>query len=471
MVKVVLAGKRPALALNITASCPQAGDTDLGSVLPHFEAMVVESDSDALPEGWLRKVCQRKRGRSAGKYDVYIYSPSGRRFRSRRELASYLGGPYCTLSISQFNFSVPRSVTSSGRRATSRKSAPGEDDKAPPTNPSLSDAGKPSTSGVSAESEGKVLPAEGSVEEGGSVEAAASTSSEDLTRARPSVEPAGTASEALLKEGDEVVPSHDEAPAAEPPEEFSSAVPENKANAGPASGSEAKRDALEEAGRTPLPEEPCCSWSAARASQKSEGPVEKRKHLKQKSMLINKFRLEEQSGPSSEEGHVSLEQRTRLHEGAGKPAVAEKFEMKEDPVTSLQRERVADTKRNPLKNRVGTSRKLRIALFRKSEQVPTAKINSTSDEKQQKHLSKAERPPGNSREAAPKKDAKQNLETPNLKSDVEKAATGPVEKKPQAKNLAGRVAPKRTFVENDDSLFTEFHLIKRVPVAKPKGGK
>ncbi|KAL1432286.1 hypothetical protein MTO96_013605 [Rhipicephalus appendiculatus] len=305
--------------------------------------MVTESESDALPEGWLRKVCQRKRGRSAGRYDVYIYSPSGRRFRSRRELASYLCGPYCTLSISQFNFSAPRSVTGPGRRASSEESVPGEDEKAPPTNPSLSDADEPSTRSVSAASEGSVLPAEDSA--GGSIEAAAS--SEDLTRARPSVESAGTASEALLKEGDEAVPCREDAPAAalEPPEESSSA--EYETNAGPASGVEAlsKGDAVEEAAKTQLfaaPEEPGCTLSAVRASQKSESPAEKCKI-----MLMNKFRLEAQAGPSTEESYASLEQRARPDEGAGKAAVAEKVEMegesREKPTAGSQKGSVRRT--------------------------------------------------------------------------------------------------------------------------------
>lgn len=43
-----------------------------------------------IPEGWSRKAVQRKHGASAGKYDVYIYSPSGQKFRSRREVAVYL---------------------------------------------------------------------------------------------------------------------------------------------------------------------------------------------------------------------------------------------------------------------------------------------------------------------------------------------------------------------------------------------
>ncbi|XP_067015273.2 methyl-CpG-binding domain protein 4-like [Anabrus simplex] len=78
-----------------------------------------------LPEGWVRRVVQRKTGASAGKFDVYIYSPAGKKFRSRNELRAFLEKEESPLNINQFNFSVRRrasiseySLKSTGTGAT-----------------------------------------------------------------------------------------------------------------------------------------------------------------------------------------------------------------------------------------------------------------------------------------------------------------------------------------------------------------
>lgn len=60
--------------------------------------------NDELPPGWSRKIVQRQRGKSAGKYDTYIYSPGGQKFRSRQELQRYLNNVGSELSASQFDF-------------------------------------------------------------------------------------------------------------------------------------------------------------------------------------------------------------------------------------------------------------------------------------------------------------------------------------------------------------------------------
>lgn len=45
----------------------------------------------ALPEGWTREEICRRNGLSAGKIDVFYYSPTGRKFRTKPQLARYLG--------------------------------------------------------------------------------------------------------------------------------------------------------------------------------------------------------------------------------------------------------------------------------------------------------------------------------------------------------------------------------------------
>ncbi|XP_067139235.1 methyl-CpG-binding protein 2-like isoform X2 [Centruroides vittatus] len=63
-------------------------------------------EDPSLPDGWTRKVVQRRTGKSAGKYDVYIFSPSGKKFRSKIELALYLTSTKSNLKAEEFDFSV-----------------------------------------------------------------------------------------------------------------------------------------------------------------------------------------------------------------------------------------------------------------------------------------------------------------------------------------------------------------------------
>ncbi|XP_004929675.1 methyl-CpG-binding domain protein 3 isoform X1 [Bombyx mandarina] len=59
------------------------------------------SDCSALPKGWQREEVVRKTGLSAGKVDVYYYSPTGKKFRSKPELVRYLGD---SVDLSCFDF-------------------------------------------------------------------------------------------------------------------------------------------------------------------------------------------------------------------------------------------------------------------------------------------------------------------------------------------------------------------------------
>ncbi|XP_076039831.1 methyl-CpG-binding domain protein 2 isoform X2 [Oratosquilla oratoria] len=58
-------------------------------------------DCSALPKGWKREEVLRKTGLTSGKVDVYYYSPSGKKFRSKPQLARYLGD---TVDLSSFDY-------------------------------------------------------------------------------------------------------------------------------------------------------------------------------------------------------------------------------------------------------------------------------------------------------------------------------------------------------------------------------
>ncbi|XP_067839736.1 methyl-CpG-binding domain protein 2 [Heptranchias perlo] len=59
------------------------------------------NDCPCLPPGWKKEEVIRKSGLSAGKSDVYYYSPSGKKFRSKPQLARYLGN---RIDLNSFDF-------------------------------------------------------------------------------------------------------------------------------------------------------------------------------------------------------------------------------------------------------------------------------------------------------------------------------------------------------------------------------
>jgi len=71
----------------------------------------------SLPQGWVREVVIRKSGASAGKSDVYYYSPDGKKCRSKVQMAQYLPDDF---ELDGFDFRVGKN-TDSFKRVKKRK--------------------------------------------------------------------------------------------------------------------------------------------------------------------------------------------------------------------------------------------------------------------------------------------------------------------------------------------------------------
>ncbi|KTF96040.1 hypothetical protein cypCar_00027418 [Cyprinus carpio] len=66
-------------------------------------------ECSALPNGWKREEVTRKSGLSAGKSDVYYFSPTGKKFRSKPQLVRYLGN---SMDLSSFDFRTGKMLMS-----------------------------------------------------------------------------------------------------------------------------------------------------------------------------------------------------------------------------------------------------------------------------------------------------------------------------------------------------------------------
>lgn len=71
-------------------------------------------ECSALPTGWKKEEVIRKSGLSAGKSDVYYYSPCGKKFRSKPQLARFIGD---TIDLSSFDFRTGKLLSSGVRKS------------------------------------------------------------------------------------------------------------------------------------------------------------------------------------------------------------------------------------------------------------------------------------------------------------------------------------------------------------------
>lgn len=71
--------------------------------------MIQSVNENNVPKGWKRDEVIRKRGVNKGKIDIYITSPKGKVFRSKKELSQYIHEKNLNLKIEDFNFSIKKS--------------------------------------------------------------------------------------------------------------------------------------------------------------------------------------------------------------------------------------------------------------------------------------------------------------------------------------------------------------------------
>ncbi|XP_078270455.1 methyl-CpG-binding domain protein 4 isoform X2 [Rhinoraja longicauda] len=83
---------------------------EASSTFQALDLATSQADYPQLPDGWKRIVKERKTGRSAGKSDVYLISPQGKRFRSSREIEIYFRRSIgeASLNARDFNFTFCR---------------------------------------------------------------------------------------------------------------------------------------------------------------------------------------------------------------------------------------------------------------------------------------------------------------------------------------------------------------------------
>lgn len=86
---------------------------------------VLKFQDKSLPPGWVRKLKCRKHGKQAGRWDVYIYSPCGVKFASKKKLKAFFEKNNLTYDIEEFDFTPYGRHTDSGSSRPSTGSGSG----------------------------------------------------------------------------------------------------------------------------------------------------------------------------------------------------------------------------------------------------------------------------------------------------------------------------------------------------------
>ncbi|PIK43963.1 putative methyl-CpG-binding domain protein 4 [Apostichopus japonicus] len=113
---------------NVDKNNKKSNNSEAKVSTPRQPTLTIE-DTEGVPEGWKRKISQRMTGKSAGKYDVYIFSPEGKKFRSRPELMAHIEEAKLDYTIDDFSF---RYKTSPGAKIRTPKQTPPAAKKAKP---------------------------------------------------------------------------------------------------------------------------------------------------------------------------------------------------------------------------------------------------------------------------------------------------------------------------------------------------
>ncbi|CAI9623830.1 unnamed protein product, partial [Staurois parvus] len=69
--------------------------------------MELPMSPERFPLAGERSLHRERRGRTAGRHDVYFISPEGTKFRSKIALEKYLNTNYAEIKLEDFDFSVP----------------------------------------------------------------------------------------------------------------------------------------------------------------------------------------------------------------------------------------------------------------------------------------------------------------------------------------------------------------------------